>query len=171
MLFNFIPGIAQVKAAFRFLPYVGLAALALFAAIQWGNARHNKKLYVEEAKAHSSTIAKYEGAQAVASQVNKAQVAQIKTEYEKIAAKSENDYEIRLADNRNALDKWMRRQTIKRTAQSAGTSSPAEMPSETVPNAEEALVPVSDLEIAADNYSQLISLIEWAKSIGQVKTN
>jgi len=45
------------------------------------------------------------------------------------------------------------------------------MPTGVVQDTAEAIVPVSDLEIAADNYSQLVALIEWAKGVGTVNSN
>lgn len=112
----------------------------------------------------------YKDAQKVAADLNKKQVESIKSQYAAIAEKSEIDYEKRLADNRAALRQWMRAKAAPGIAQSTGASSPATVPREPVQDPTEAVVPISDLEIAADNYSQLISLIEWAKSIGEVKS-
>jgi len=108
-------------------------------------------------------------AQKVAADLNKKQVESIKSQYAAIAEKSEIDYEKRLADNRRSLALWLRSKGSPSQAGSTGAGSPATVSGEPVQDPTEAVVPVSDLEIAADNYSQLISLIEWAKSVGAVK--
>lgn len=125
----------------------------------------------KERAAHIATKANYTNAQIKAAELNAAKVALIERQYDAIAERTESEYEKRLTDNRAALRGWMRTKAVKGNSQSAGTSGPAEMPGEAVPSTKEAIVSVSDLEIAADNYSQLISLIEWAKAVGKVETN
>lgn len=132
---------------------------------------HWKERYTVEATAHIKTKVGYTKAQKVAAEMNKNQVERIESEYAAIAIKSESDYEKRLADNRAALREWMRSKTAQSSAKGAGTGSAATVSGEVMSDATEALVPVTDLEIAADNYSQLTALIEWAKSIGKVETN
>lgn len=110
-------------------------------------------------------------AQQVAADMNRHQVAAIKKRYDAIATETENEYEKRLADNRAALRQWMRAKAAPSIAQSTGTSGTATMPGESVQGTEktEFLVSAEDLEIAADNYSQLSALIDWAKKVGEVK--
>lgn len=162
MLTRFVPYL-------RLAPYAAIALLALLAAIQWQSARHWEKRYVGSEKAHSATKAAYTGAQIAARELNKAKVAEIERQYAVISQKAESDYEKRIADNRIALDRWMRDQAAKRPAASAGTGEAAPVSSKTVPNTETAIVPVSDLEIVADAYAQLDALRAWALEVGKVK--
>jgi len=129
--------------------------------------------YTVEASAHITTKVNYANAQKVAADMNRHQVEVIKQKYDAIAERTESDYEKRLADNRANLAKFMRTQAAARAAQGTGTSGTASMPSEVVQDTAQAefLIRADDLEIAADNYSQLVSLIEWAKQIGEVKPN
>jgi predicted membrane-bound mannosyltransferase len=157
MLTKFVPYL-------KFAPYAGIALFALLAAIQYGNARHWEKRYIASEK----TVAQYEAAQVAAVEINKARVAQIEREYAAIAEKSEIDYEKRIADNRAALDRWMRNQAAKRNTQSAGTGKAAPVSGEVVSGAQTAIIPISDLEIVADAYAQLDALREWALEIGKV---
>jgi hypothetical protein len=172
---NLIPGVEQAKAALRFLPYAGIALLALFAAIQWQNARHWEKRYIGSEKAHSATKAAYTGAQIAAQELNKAEVARIESEYAAIAAKTEIEYEKRIADNRAVLDRWMRKQAAERAAKGTGASKSAQVSGEPLQGAEASdlpatvEVPVSDLEIVADAYAQLDALRAWALDVGKVE--
>lgn len=144
--------------------YVGKSS-ALASAAKW-----KRTAEVEMALRISNEVA-YKKAQQVAADMNKRQVAAIKERYDAIATETENEYEKRLADNRAALRQWMRAKAAPSIAQSTGAGSAAQMSGEPVQDPTEALVPVADLEIAADNYSQLVSLIEWAKKVGEVKPN
>lgn len=126
--------------------------------------------YTTEATAHITTKVGYANAQKVAADMNAKQVERIENEYAAIAERTESEYETRLADNRANLNRWLRAKTTASSPDSAGTGSAATMPSEALPDATEAVVSVSDLEIAADNYAQLVSLIEWAESVGKVDT-
>lgn len=125
----------------------------------------------KERAAHIATKVGYANAQLVAAEMNKKQVEEIKQRYDAIATETENEYEKRLADNRAALRQWMRAKAAPSIAQSTGTSSAPTMSPEAVSGTAqtEFLVSATDLEIAADNYSQLVSLIEWAKKVGEVK--
>jgi predicted membrane-bound mannosyltransferase len=158
MLTKFVPYL-------RLAPYAGIALFALLAAVQYGNARHWEKRYIASEK----TVAQYEAAQVAATEINKAKVAQIEREYAAIAEESEIDYEKRIADNRAALDRWMRNQAAKRNTQSTGASEAASVPGEVVSGTETAIVPVSDLEIVADAYAQFDALRAWALEVGKVK--
>jgi predicted membrane-bound mannosyltransferase len=157
MLTKFVPYL-------RLAPYAGIALFALLAAVQYGNARHWEKRYIASEK----TVAQYEAAQVAATEINKAKVAQIEREYAAIAEESEIDYEKRIADNRAALDRWMRNQAAKRNTQSTGASEAASVPGEVVSGTETAIVPVSDLEIVADAYAQFDALRAWALEVGKV---
>ena len=158
MLTKFVPYL-------RLAPYAGIALFALLAAVQYGNARHWEKRYIASEK----TVAQYEAAQVAATEINKAKVAQIEREYAAIAEESEIDYEKRIADNRAALDRWMRQQANKGNTSSTGASEAAPVPGETVSGTETAIVPVSDLEIVADAYAQFDALRAWALEVGKVK--
>ena len=157
MLTKFIPYL-------RLAPYAAIALFAILAAVQWQNAKHWQKRYIASEK----TIARYEGAQLAAIEINKAKVAQIERDYAAIAEKSEKDYENRIADNRAALDRWMRSQAGKRDTSGTGASEAAPVPGESVQGAETAIIPVSDLEIVADAYAQLDALRAWALEVGKV---
>lgn len=148
----------------RLAPYAAIALFALLSVVQWQNAKHWQKRYVASEK----TVARYEGAQLAAAQINKAKVAQIERDYAAIAEKSEIEYEKRIADNRAALDRWMRSQASKRDTSSTGASEAAPVPGEVVSGSETAIVPVSDLEIVADAYAQLDALRAWALGVGKV---
>lgn len=127
----------------------------------------------KERAAHITTKVNVANAQRVAAEMNRKQVAAIKERYDAIATETENEYEKRLASNRASLRQWMQARAVVRPPESAGTGSTAPMPAEVVPDATqtEFLVGAEDLEIAADNYSQLVSLIEWAKRVGETSTS
>ena len=157
MLTKFVPYL-------RFAPYAAIAFFAIMSAVQYGNARHWQKQYAASEK----TVARYEGAQLAAIEINKAKVAQIEREYAAIAEKSEKDYEKLVAVNRAALDRWVRSQASKGNPGSTGASEAAPVPGEVVSGTETAIVPVSDLEIVADAYAQLDALRAWALEVGKV---
>lgn len=158
MLTKFVPYL-------RFAPYAAIGFFAMLAAIQYGNARHWQKQYVASEK----TVARYEGAQLAAIEINKARIAQIEREYAAIAEESERNYDALLSDNRMAVSKWMRQQANKSNTSSTGASEAAPVPGESVSGTETAIVPVSDLEIVADAYAQLDALRAWALEVGKVK--
>jgi len=157
MLTKFVPYL-------KFAPYAGITLFALLAAVQYGNAVHWEKRYIASEK----TVARYEGAQIAAIEINKAKVAEIERQYAAIAEKSEIDYEKRIADNRAALGLWMRQQANKGNTPGSGTGEAAPVSSQTLPDTETAIVPVSDLEIVADAYAQLDALRAWALEVGKV---
>jgi len=169
-LTSLIPGVAQVKAALRFLPYVGIAVALLWGTFQMIEKRHFQKLFQNEQTAHMQTQERYVAAQAEAQIINKIQIERIEREYAEIGKESERKYNALLADNRAAVARFVRSQAAKGSAKGSGTGSTTEMPTGVVQDTTEAIVPVSDLRIAADNYSQLVALIEWAKGVGEVET-
>ena len=158
MLTKFVPYL-------RFAPYAAIAFFAIMSAVQYGNTRHWQKQYAASEK----TVARYEGAQLAAIEINKAKVAQIEREYAAIAKKSEKDYEKLVAVNRAALDRWLRSQASKGSTGSTGASQVASVSGEVVSGAETAIIPVADLEIVADAYAQLDALRAWALEVGKVK--
>ena len=158
----------------RLAPYAAMALLALVAALQWQSARHWQKRYIGAEKAIASTVAAYTGAQIAAAELNRAKVAQIKREYQVAGQKAEAEHEKLIATNRANLAGWLRTNAAnQRPAKDTGTGSAATMPGEVVPSGEApdvfATVPISDLEIVADAYAQLVALIEWAKAVGKVR--
>ena len=157
MLTRFVPYL-------RFAPYAAIAFFAIMAAVQYGNARHWQKQYAASEK----TVARYEGAQLAAIEINKAKIAQIEREYAAIAEESERNYDALLSDNRMAVSKWMRQQANKGNTSSTGASEAAPVPGEVVSGTETAIVPISDLEIVADAYAQLDALRAWALEVGKV---
>ena len=157
MLTKFVPYL-------KFAPYALGVIFALLAAVQYSNARHWEKRYIASEK----TVAKYEGAQLAAIEINKAKVAEIERQYAAISEKAESDYERRIADNRVALSEWMRKQANKGNTGSTGASEAAPVPGKVVSGTEAAIVPVADLEIVADAYAQLDALRAWALEVGKV---
>ena len=117
MLTRFVPYL-------RFAPYAGIAFFAIMAAVQYGNARHWQKQYAASEK----TVARYEGAQLAAIEINKAKVAQIESEYAAISEKAESDYEKSIADNRAALERWMRNQAAKVLPEAPEQAAPPQCP-------------------------------------------
>lgn len=164
MLTKFVPYL-------KFAPYAAIGLFALVAVVQWQNARHWEKRYIGSEKAHSATVAAYTGAQIAAKELNKAKVAQIERQYIIAGQKAEANYEKRIADNRAALDRWMRSQAAKGSTGSTGASQATPVPGEVVSGAETAIVPVADLEIVADAYAQLDALRAWALEVGKVTDN
>ncbi len=151
--------------------FAGVAVAALtFGAVQMIEKRHFQKLFRSEQIAHTQTKERYSAAQAEAQIINKIEVKRIEREYAEIGKESERKYNALLADNRAAVARFVRSQAAKGSAKGSGTGSTAEMPTGVVQDTTEAIVPVSDLEIAADNYSQLVALIEWARGVGEVET-
>ena len=157
MLTKFVPYL-------RFAPYASIAFFAIMSAVQYGNARHWQKQYAASEK----TVARYEGAQLAAIEINKAKVAQIERDYAAIAEESERNYDALLSDNRMAVSKWMRQQANKSNPSSTGASEAATVSGEAVSGTETAIIPVSDLEIVADAYAQLDALRAWALEVGKV---
>ena len=146
------------------------ALIVTVAASVWlyhGREQTRNHLAKEQA-AHIATKVNYANAQKVAAEINKKQVARIESEYAAIAEKAESDYERRIADNRVALDRWLRSQAAKGSAGSTRASSTAPVSGEVVSGAETAIVPVADLEIVADAYAQLDALRAWALEVGKV---
>lgn len=90
-------GLMQLRAAFKFLPLVGMLALAIFAAIQWGEARHYRKAFDNEREAHAATVRNYRAASAEATRQAEANVARVKSEQAKITEEITNDYQARIA--------------------------------------------------------------------------
>ena len=158
MLTRFVPYL-------KFAPYAAIGLFALLSVVQYANALHWQKQYAASEK----TVARYEGAQLAAIEINKAKVAQIEREYAAIAKKSEKDYEKLVAVNRAALDRWLRSQASKGSTGSTGASQVASVSGEVVSGAETAIIPVADLEIVADAYAQLDALRAWALEVGKVK--
>lgn len=162
------------KAWYRIVIALLLGACIWF-YVGWTSADNRatkwKRTAEQEMSLRIANEVAYKKAQKEAADLNRKQVAAIKERYDAIATETENEYEKRLADNRAALRQWMRTKAAPGIAQSTGTSGPAEMPGEPVQGAEktEFLVSAEDLEIAADNYSQLTALIDWARKVGEVK--
>lgn len=159
-----------------------LLALALYLYVDRSSAlasaaKWKRTAEVEMALRISNETA-YKNAQSIAADMNKRQVAAIKDRYDAIAEKSEIDYEKRLADNKLALNNWMRRQALGRSAGEAGASSPAEVRAETagtealpvIPRGF-ALVPESDLEKTADIQATLAALQQAVIQVMAVDTN
>ena len=156
--------------------YGGIAIFALtFACVQtvrieglWFIDGYVEKL-ANEKSAHIATKLDYADAQKKSAEINRSKVAQIERDYATIAEKSEIEYEKRIADNRAALDRWVRSQATKRDTSSAGASPAATMSAEPLQGTETAIVPISDLEIVADAYAQLDALRAWALYVGKVE--
>jgi len=104
--------------------------------------------------------------------MNRKQVERIENEYAAIAAKSERNYDALLADSRSNLADWMRRsKAAQGTASGPATGESATVSGEPMQDAPQAefLVRADDLEIAAENYAQLMALREWALDVENVE--
>jgi len=133
---------------------------------------HWKERYTVEATAHIKTRVEYTNAQKAAADMNRKQVERIENEYAAIAAKSERNYDALLADSRINLADWMRRsRAAQGSAGRAGTGESATVSGEPLQDAAKAefLVRADDLEIAAENYAQLMALRDWALDVGKVE--
>lgn len=172
--------LTKISDAFKWLfkAWYRLVIAALLAACLWlyvgktsalAKADKWKRTAEQEMSLRIANEVAYKNAQKAAADLNKKQVESIKAQYAAIAEKESREYETRLADNRRSLALWLRSKAPPSASSGTGTSASPAMPGEPVQDPTEALVSVADLEIAADNYSQLVSLIEWAKSIGAVK--
>ncbi len=106
-----------------------------------------------------------------ATKAAKANVARVERAYQEINDDAEKDYADGLAANRASLERWKLQNRRSATGQ-GNSATPTEMPGSPVPETTEAVFSVrgEDLEIAADNYSQLVALIDWAERIGNVET-
>jgi len=165
------PYVVYIKAALRFLPYIAIVGALLWGTLEMVEKRHFQKLFLNERTAHTQTKERYSAAQAEAQIVNRIEINRIEREYAAASEKAERKYNALLVDNRAAVTRFVRSQAAKRAAQGSGAGNTAEMPAGVVQDSEEAVVPVSDLVIAADNYSQLVALIEWAEGVGKVETD
>jgi len=107
----------------------------------------------------------------LATEAAKANVKRVEAEYERIGNEAEKDYAAGLAANRSNLERW-KLQNSRSATRNIDSPGQPEMPGEPLPPTGEAqfLVTGRDLEIASDNYSQLVALIEWAENIGEVET-
>lgn len=168
------------RSAFEWLTgaWYRLVIAALLAACLWlyvGKASETrradkfKRMAESEMSLRIANEVAYKNAQKAATDLNKKQVESIKAQYAAIAEKESREYETRLADNRRSLALWLRSKAPPSASSGTGASASPAMPGEPVQDPTEAVVSVADLEIAADNYSQLVSLIEWAKKVGEVK--
>lgn len=167
-------GVKRLFGAVLAYPWQAALIVALLACgwLYMGRSQAREQLAKEQA-AHIATKVNYKNAQTAAADLNRKQVERIENEFAQIGIKSELEYEKRIAGNRAALDRWMRAQATKGSAQGSRAGDSATVSRESVQGTAqtEFLVSASDLEIAADNYSQLMALRGWALSIGKVDTN
>lgn len=152
--------------------HIVIALVSLFAAYQYLSASkwqgRAEKALVRLERANK-TIADMTAASEAAKQAAIANAKRVEADYERIADNAEIAYKNSLTGNRAALDRWLRKDGNRATSQ-ANCPAVSEMPGEPVQDAGKALVPIRDLEIAADNYSQLTALIEWARGVQDVRT-
>ncbi len=104
----------------------------------------------------------------IAAEKNKARVIK---EYQEINDEAEKDFSAGLAANRTALERWKLQNRRSATCQN-NSATGTNLPSDPLPPTGEAkfLVTGRDLDIAGDNYTQLVKLIAWAEKIGDVDT-
>jgi hypothetical protein len=142
-LSNLIPGVAQLKAGLKFLPYIGVAALGIFALIQLTNARHWHKRYINSEETLAATIANYTGAQVAAKEINKFEVDRIELDRREIA--NGKDTEIRKSIDLAVVDAKRVRgeKTVGGVTSSSGTS---ENPTPSISVAGEGGMPIMDEE-------------------------
>ncbi len=152
--------------------HILIALVSLFAAYQWLEAGKYQRAHeraVTSLERANKTIADMKAASEAAKQAAIANAKRVEADYERIADNAEIAYKNSLTGNRAALDRWLRKDGNRATSQ-ANCPAVSEMPGEPVQDAGKALVPIRDLEIAADNYSQLTALIEWARGVQDVRT-
>lgn len=167
ILSNFIPGVGQIQAGLKFLPYIGIAALGLFALIQLTNARHWHKRYENSEKAHAATIAEYKSAQLVAAELNKGKVAQIEADRREVA--NDQDREIRKSIDLAVAD--ARRVWAARTAE--GVARRPDTGGNTTPSGSvtgEGGVSVMDEDDVRICTVNTVKLLGWQDFYDEVKT-
>jgi len=156
----------------RILYGTALALLGTLLLVQ--TARIEGALFWKGLKAENTelreTLAKVEQAQKLATKLAKEEKARIEAENERKAENAKADYQKRLADNRAAIDRWLRSQagsatgnanlpeTGKATSGTFGTS-PAPVLFDTVE------IPASDLPKIAEAYAKLEALQEYHRSL------
>ena len=133
-------------------------------------ARRADKMTVAARKWETSYVLMVD-ANRIATEKAKANVKRVADEYERIGNEAEKDYADSLAANHSALERWKLQNRRSAASQDNSATGP-EMPTNPMPETTEAVFSVrgEDLEIAADNYSQLVALITWAENIGEVET-
>jgi hypothetical protein len=157
----------------RILYGTALALLGTLLLVQ--TARIEGALFWKGLKAENTelreTLAKVEQAQKLATKLAKEEKARIEAENERKAENAKADYQKRLADNRAAIDRWLRSQagsatgnadlpeTGQATGKPSGTSGASNI------STDYALVPVSDLSLAAEAFAKLTALQAWARDV------
>jgi len=151
------------------LVIVALIALCAFLALSNASLRADIRHHQKVIALREATIKQMVAANQTVTKRAKENVRRVRRLYAEINHEAEKDFDTRIAANKLALRKWMQQNNRSATGKTDSASS-ATMSGEVVPDTETAIVPVSDLEIASDNYSQLTALIAWAESIGRVET-
>lgn len=151
----------------------GLIGLVLlFAAIQWGNARHWNKMFVNEQKGHAQTRADYtafaRGVREKSEQiVSKATERNKRIAAEYRAIEKENDSEIR-----RRIDAAVARVRAQGGASAGSSGNPATSASQAPGGAagagETAIVPARDLEICAEAVIKAEGWQEWFRRVSSV---
>ena len=166
----------------------GIAAslcLALLLVLQKGETRHWKKqsaqfeqLYRGEQTAFESTIANYRAAAAAAESADKANAERVATVQRAINQRSEDAFEIRLADARAraaALADELRRKSRAEADPGAGAGSPMPgLPASAGAAAQAAGtngLPADDALTATEQAIQLDELIKWVRAQADVAPN
>lgn len=175
MLFGFkqlLSGfLSWVTANPQRIAIVALIALCGYLALSNVSLRGDVRQKTKIIALRDATIKQMIAQNDAATQKAKVNVKRIRKLYAEISNEAEKDYATRLADSRNALERWKLQHRGSSASQDNSATIP-KMPSDPLQDTPqtEFLVRGEDLDIAAENYSQLVALIDWAKAIGNVET-
>lgn len=122
--------------------------------------------------AHNQTIANYREASAAAMAAAERHKARVEAQWRAQLEESQRENLALRADYRGRVAGFVRRQsgaaaTDPGSADAAGLPGATALPAGLVPPPGTAIVPVRDLELAADAYAQLAALISWAEAVSQ----
>ena len=148
-----------------------IALLCLSAWLYW-----SKQDALDTVADRNATIAQMEQASRDAKAAALANAQRVKDEYERISDNAKKDYAVRLADNRAAIERWMRQNRRGSTSQIDSTTA-SEVPGG-ITGAETltviprgfVLLPESDLDKTADIQATLAALQEAARKVMSVET-
>jgi hypothetical protein len=121
--------------------------------------------------AHNQTIANYREASAAAMAAAQRHKARVEAQWRDQLEESQRENIALRADYRSRVSGFVRRQSGTAAADpgstdAAGVPGAAPLPAGLVPPPGTAIVPVRDLELAADAFAQLAALISWAEAVG-----
>lgn len=135
-------------------------ALAIYAAIQAGNAKHYRKAFVNEKAAHAETVLNYRAAAAEATRQAEANVDRVKSEQAKITEEISHDYQARIAAVR-ARAARLRDNADQGGSGEAGLPAPGDPSGGPDAPAGQDRLPAPDALICTEQAIQLEELQRW----------